>query len=252
MAGKRVLHPLAAHDEAHRVAVLPEEPPGGSLGGGIGAVDRDDPRACGDGRREPSPRVLRQRLEVEERAREVGLRGKVAEEIGLRHRRDRMAGHDGVPVESEDAIGRAREEMPEYLVAPHRGCCGQERDGLCRADPESDLDGTADAADMRGGIEGRTDLVVQDRGAARLQPAEEQGQFRLHPVGPAAPRGGGDSDAANAREACGKRRVGDAGEEDRWQTREGQNLHHGRRAGKVVAKPCNARRALRWYHAAVP
>ena len=132
-------------------------------------VQRDDPRALSAERSRETciglPALHGD--EIDEPDRLVGLLREVAAEIGLVHRRDRMARHGRVPVEPvSDA------------VAPVRTGCRSLDSGPCRGRPRSsgssrrpgsarDVDRPPDGADMRGGVEGRADLVMRDRRAER-------------------------------------------------------------------------------------
>ena len=234
---KCVFDPLTARDEAHPRAVPPDQRARRGLGCRVHAVDGEDARALAQRRLQPGLRVRGQRLQVDQRAGQVGLGRQVGQQVGFGHGRRGVMGHHRVPVQPEHPLRAAREEMPEGLIAAHGGGGGQQGHGARRAHRQPRRDGRADRAQMRGRVEGRADLVMQDRGPQRLQRGEQGRQVFGHPGRPLRAGGRGQPHRRAIRESRHERAGGRFGEQDRWQAREGQHLHHGGGAGKVVAQP---------------
>ncbi len=220
-------------------AMLPDETPGPRHIGLVDAVEGNDGRAGTQHLRQRSIAAIGgpQRRHVDAGGGDAGLERQMPGHVALVHGGDRMAGHDRMPVEPEDAVATRGEEVPEGLVAPHgrrseqRGYPGpaQQRRG--------ELDGMADRADLGRGIEGRADLVVREGGAQAGQGGEDVRQVPIHPCGRLRAGNAGDADGAGMRKGCqllGRRHIE---EEDRFNTAKAQDFHDGRRAGVVVAVP---------------
>ncbi len=176
---ERGLDPLRADGEDGRPAPLPDQPAGLGQGLGIEHVEGDDRRPFG-------PRPIERRIalsplhrhEIDEADRKVGLAGEVAGEIGLVHRRRRVACHGRVAVEAVTPAVGHREQVAEALVAAHPRIGDDHWGPAAGDDPAADLDGAADRAEMRRRIEGRADLVVGDRRLQAREEPEGSGQFR--------------------------------------------------------------------------
>ena len=179
---ERDLQPLRADREDRRAAAFPDEPPGLDQGLVVEHVERHDAAALGERLREP--RIALPPLhgdEIDEADRLCGLTRQMAAEIGLVHRRDRMLRHGRMPVEPVAAPLRQREEMAESTgsgpsTARRRRAAPSPSNSSAR-----EVDGAADAADLRRRVEGRADLVVDDRRSERFQEPEDRRQMPVHP-----------------------------------------------------------------------
>ena len=245
---------MRADREDRRAAAFPDEPPRLDQGFVVEHVERHDAAALGERLREP--RIALPPLhgdEIDEADRLCGLTRQMAAEIGLVHGRDRMLRHGRMPVEPVAAPLRQREEMAEALETAHRRLADDERHPAVEQ-LRGEVDGAADAADLRRRVEGRADLVMDDRRSERFQEPEDRRQMPVHPSGIARARDAGDADAAEAGEggeALGRRR---RQEQHRLEAREGERLHGGRRAGEVVAvegDERSVRQRARSAHAAI-
>ena len=138
-----------------------------------------------------------------------------------------------MPVQPDHRAGCHGKKRAEGLIAPDPG----------RGDDEgcpvihSQFGGAADGADLGRGVEGGTELVVQDARAGFAQRHIDRGQVLRHPFGAAAAGIAGNADGALARKAGQKRGRRGFQEEDRGKPAKLQHLHHRGRAGEIIAIP---------------
>ncbi len=165
----------------------------------------------------------------------VRLPRQVPPQVALGHGGDRVTAHGRVAVYAVGLVADRGEEVAERLVAAQHRRAHDHR-CLARAeDTGADVDGAADAADLRCAVEGRADLVVHQRGAERAQAGEYAGQVLVHPGGGLGPADAGDADGAGLREPRQLRGRRPSQEQDRGHAVDAERLHDVGGAGEVVA-----------------
>ena len=135
-----------------------------------------------------------ERANVDEAAWRRALVLEDAAEIGLAHRRRRMARHRGVAVEPEDRIAEAGEVLPEGGVAPELRHRREHRQEAAREDLARELDHHAEIADAARGVEGRAELVLDEAEAGVAEEAEGRADLAPHRLRPERAGDAGDAD----------------------------------------------------------
>jgi hypothetical protein len=109
------------------------------------------------------------------------LMRQVHAQVGLVHRRHRMARHGRVAVEAEDLVSCCGEVVAEYGITAQRRGSSQHGDGLAGGErPARHVGHMADAAHFRSRVERRAHLVVGERGAQRPQLSQHRLELRIH------------------------------------------------------------------------
>ena len=155
-------------------------------------------------------------------------------EVGFVHRRHRMPRHHGVPVEPMNRAMRGREQISDSLIAAHAGI-GDDKWNPAAKTLRRNIDRTPYRTDLRRGIEGRADLVMDHGRARRRQQFEYRRQVLVHPVRAFRPRDPRDANHLVVRkiaQALGRRR---RQKQDRLDACESRRLHRCRRSREIVA-----------------
>jgi len=114
--------------------------------------------------------------------------GEVKAKISFAHRRRRVMRHRRVVVDAIDFFSRGSEELAEDDKSPQMWGADNDRYSHGGEYVTADLQGAADAAAVRRGIEGGTDLVMNGPGAEFAHAREDGRQMRRHPLRRARPR----------------------------------------------------------------
>ena len=129
----------------------------------------------------------------------------------------------------------SREQMAKRRVALQLWGANDKWNDPLTEYPGADVDGPANAADVGGRIEGRTDLVVTEAGIERLEPFEMARQVFVHPAGCFTATGARDADSVVAFETLTLFIRGYAGEEHCLHAVKVQRFHDIGGSGEVIA-----------------
>src|SRR6476469_6626990 len=101
-------------------------------------------------------------------------------EVRLVHRRNGMAGHYGVTVQTVEGAMERCKQIAADLETAHTRIADDQGYPAVEAS-HADLNRAADRTDVWRGIECRADLVVDHRRAGRIQRFEDRRQLLVHP-----------------------------------------------------------------------
>ena len=235
---QRVLDALRADGEQRSVARLPHQLPADPERLVVDHVEADDPGAARALLGEPVLRPARLHGdEIDQPDRQAGLAREVDAEVGLVHRRHRMAAHGRVAVEAEGSARHRGEQVAESLVAVDRRRRSDQRHKRAAEYRQAQLDRLADRARLGRRIEGRADLVLRHRRAEGGECPKDRRQLALHPGRALRARDAGDADRPCFGETGKPARGRHVEKEHGLEAGEGEHLHDRRRSREIVAIP---------------